>query len=109
MVAAAAGGRAARVLALLAVLAAAQAFMLRRLLFSGDDPAGPPMPLPIWLDEAAAGGLVAVLDGPGEHNLAFRAEQWFLRQAVEVAGNTFFFVHGGRIDLHRLFGLDREK
>ena len=38
-----------------AVLAAAQAFMLRRLLFSGDDPAGPPMPLPIWLDEAAAG------------------------------------------------------
>jgi hypothetical protein len=38
-----------------AVLAAAQAFMLRRLLFSGDDPAGPPMPLPTWLDEAAAG------------------------------------------------------
>lgn len=63
----------------------------------------------IGFDETAAGGLVTVLDGPGEHNLTFRAEQGFLRQAVQVAGDTFFFVHGGRIDLHRLFGLDREK
>ncbi len=38
-----------------AVLAAAQAFMLRRLLFSGDEPSGPPTPQPTWLEEAVAG------------------------------------------------------
>ena len=38
-----------------AVLAAAQAFMLRRLLFSGDPPGAQPSPQPSWLEEAADG------------------------------------------------------
>jgi hypothetical protein len=53
--------------------------------------------------------LVSVLDGFGERNFAFRAEQWFLRQAVEVAGDTFFFVHGCRVSLHRRIALGSRK
>lgn len=38
-----------------AILAAAQAYMLRRLLFSGDAPSVPPTPTPAWREEAEGG------------------------------------------------------